>query len=178
MSDERSPFVVVGIDPGKTTGMFMYSPQGRIGPGWRGLKPFYAWQQFGAVDAPRALNAEFTDLAERYGPSGVFIAVERFIINARTAKSSQQTDALEITGMVKGFAALRTPNPVRQYMKANLRFASDAGLRKAGWYSPEMGHATDAARQAYALLKDVHYPSWLDVANGAMMKIDDETKGR
>lgn len=169
MSDKRSPFAVVGIDPGKTTGMFTY--------GWNGLKPFYARRQFAAEDAPRALNGEITDLAARYGPSGVFIAVERFIINARTAKSSQQTDALEVTGMVKGFAALRTPNPVRQYMKANLKFANDAALRKAGWYSAQMGHATDAARQAYALLKDVDYPTWLDVSNGAMMKIDDETKG-
>lgn len=178
MSEKRSPFVVVGIDPGKTTGMFIYSPQGRIGPSFRGLKPFYAWHQFEAEDAPRVLNGEVTDLTERYGPSGVFIAVERFIINARTAKSSQQTDALEITGMVKGFAALRTPNPVRQYMKANLRFAHDGALRTAGWYSAKMNHATDAARQAYALLKDVHYPSWLEATNGAMMKIDDEMKGR
>ncbi len=166
----------MGIDPGKTTGMFLYSPNGRVGPGWSGLKPFYAWQQFSAEDAPCALNSEITDLTERYGPSGVHIAVERFIINSRTAKSSQQGDALEITGMVKGFARLRTPNPVRQYMKANLKFANDAALRRAGWYSPSMGHATDAARQAYALLKDVDYPTWLDVSNGAMMKIEDDER--
>ena len=168
--------VVVGIDPGKTTGMFIYSPHGRIGPSWSGLKPFYAWSQFDADDAALALNSEITDLVERYGPSGVHIAVERFIINSRTAKSSQQTDALEITGMVKGFARLRTPNPVRQYMKANLKFANDASLRRAGWYSARMPHATDAARQAYALLKDVDYPSWLDVSNGAMMKIDNDER--
>lgn len=177
MSDERSPFVVVGIDPGKTTGMFMYSPKGRLGGYRHELKPFYAWQQFGAEDAALALHSEIVDLTSRYGPSGVFIAVERFIINSRTAKSSQQSDALEITGMVKGFARLQSPNPVRQYMKANLKFANDSALRRAGWYSAQMDHATDAARQAYALLKDVHYPSWLDVSNGAMMKIDDTKKG-
>lgn len=177
MSDKRSPFVVVGIDPGKTTGMFMYSPQGRIGPGWHGLKPFYAWQQFGAEDAPRALHSEIVDLTTRYGPSGVHIAVERFIINARTAKFSQQTDALEVTGMVKGFATLYSPNPVRQYMKANLKFANDTVLRRVGWYSAQMGHATDAARQAYALLKDVDYLEWLAVSKGVMMEIDDEKTG-
>lgn len=176
MSDKRSPLVVVGIDPGKTTGMFMYAPQGRIGPGFGGLKPFYAWQHFGAENAAVVLNSEITDLASRYGPSNVHIAVERFIINARTAKSSQQTDALEITGMVKGFAALRTPNPVRQYMKGNLKFANDEALRHAGWYSSKLGHATDAARQAYALLKDVDYPEWLAVSNGAMMKIEDDER--
>lgn len=167
----------MGIDPGKTTGMFIYSPHGRLGGFRAELKPFYAWSQFGAEDAPATLHSEIVDLTGRYGPSGVHIAVERFIINARTAKSSQQTDALEITGMVKGFAALHTPNPVRQYMKANLKFANDNALRKVGWCSTPMGHATDAARQAYALLKDIDYPSWLAVSNGAMMEIDDETKG-
>lgn len=170
-------FVVMGIDPGKATGMFLYAPQSRLGGYPRTPKPFYAWQQFGAEDAALVLHNEMTDLASRYGPSGLHIAVERFIINARTAKSSQQGDALEITGMVKGFARLHTPNPVRQFMKANLRFASDAALRRAGWYSAQMGHATDAARQAYALLHEVDNPEWQRVAEGSMMKFDDEMKG-
>jgi hypothetical protein len=177
MNLQRKSLVVVGIDPGKTTGMFVYSPQGRMGGYQFELKPFFAWQQFGADQAASVLHSEIVDLTTRYGPSGVHIAVERFIINARTAKSSQQTDALEITGMVKGFAALHTPNPVRQYMKANLKFASDAALRRAWWYSTQMQHANDGARQAYALLKDVDYPTWLAVSNGAMMEIDDEMKG-
>jgi hypothetical protein len=176
MSDKR--LIVVGIDPGKMTGMFAYSPNGRLG-GHRptGLKPFYAWQEFESTIAPQILRNEIVDLAERYGQGGVHIAIERFIITSRTAKLSQQTDALEVTGMVKAFAALYTSNPVRQYMKSNLKFASDDALRRDGWYSAQMGHATDAARQAYALLKDVDYPTWLAVSNGAMMKIDDTKKG-
>lgn len=171
-------FVVMGVDPGKTTGMFIYSPHGRLGGYRHELKPFFAWQQFGAEDAALVLNNEIVDLTSRYGPSGVHIAVERFIINSRTAKSSQQADALEITGMIKGFARLHTPNPVRQYMKANLKFASDDALRKVGWYCAQMGHATDAARQAYALLHEVDNPEWQRVAAGSMMKFeDDETKG-
>lgn len=166
----------MGIDPGKTTGMFLYSPIDRFGGYQPEPKPLYAWQQFGAEDAALALHSEIGDLAARYGSDNLHIAVERFIINARTAKSSQQTDALEITGMVKGFARLHTPNPVRQYMKANLKFANDSALRRAGWYSTPMGHATDAARQAYALLKDVDYPEWLAVSNGAMMKMEDDER--
>ena len=167
----------MGVDPGKMTGVFLYSPNGRVGPRSTGLKPYSHWLEIEVKNAPIALNHVIADLADRYGHANVHIAVERFIINARTAKSSQQTDALEVTGMVKGFARLHTPNPVRQYMKANLKFANDAALRRAGWYSPKFGHATDAARQAYALLKDIDYPSWLAVSNGAMMKIDDEMKG-
>lgn len=167
----------MGVDPGKMTGVFLYSPSGRVGPGTSGLKPYVHWVEIEAKHAPIALNHMITDLAERYGPSGVHIAVERYIITARTAKLTQQTDALEITGMVKGFARLYTPNPVRQYMKANLKFANDAALRRAGWHSAQMGHATDAARQAYALLHDIDNPTWQRVAAGSMMKIDDEKKG-
>ena len=174
MNSQRNAFVVVGVDPGKMTGLFVYSPNGRTE---HGLKPYYHWLEIEAKNVPIAVHSMIVELADRYGHANVHIAVERFIINSRTAKSSQQTDALEITGMVKGFARLHTPNPVRQYMKANLKFANDEALKRAGWYSPKLGHATDAARQAYALLKDVDYPSWLDVSNGAMMKIDDETKG-
>lgn len=177
----KRPIVVVGIDPGKTTGFFVYAPEGRQGgfsPG--GAKPFMAWQEFDCEQAPEVLCNEIIDLSERYGHSGVHIAVERFVINARTAKLSQQPDALEVTGMVRAFARLHTANPIRQFMKANLKFANDAALKHAGWYSAKMGHATDAARQAYALLKDVDYPAWLDVSNGktdAMMKIDDTKRG-
>jgi len=167
-------YVLIGVDPGKTTGLFLYSNASRFGF----LDRRYLHDQVDAEDAPKRISDVIVKATDYVGYSGVHIAVERFIITGRTAKLSQQTDALEITGMVKGFAALRTSNPVRQYMKANLKFANDAALRRAGWYSAQMGHATDAARQAYALLKDVDYPSWLAVSNGAMMKIEDETKGR
>lgn len=170
-------FAVMGVDPGKMTGVFIYSPNGRLAPGSSGLKPYVQWLEVEAKHAPIALNNAIVNLTEWYGHANVHIAVERFIINARTAKSSQQTDALEITGMVKGFARLYTPNPVKQYMKANLKFANDAALRRALWYSAQYGHATDAARQAYALLKDVDYPEWLAISNGAMMKFDDKMKG-
>lgn len=166
-------YVIFGVDPGKTTGLFVYSNEPRFGF----LDEQYRHDEVDAKHIARALDHFIAKAIDYVGPNGVHIAVERFIINARTAKSSQQGEALEVTGMVKGFAALRTPNPVHQYMKANLKFANDAALRRAGWYSAKMGHATDAARQAYALLKDVDYPEWLAVSNGAMMKFDDETKG-
>jgi hypothetical protein len=122
------------------------------------------------------LNGLFHLATARYS-GHCHVAVERYIITARTAKLSQQTDALEVTGMVKAVAAIQCMSGVRQYMKANLKFASDAALKRAGWYDPKQPHANDAARQAYALLKDVDYPTWLAVSNGAMMKFDDKMKG-
>jgi hypothetical protein len=164
--------VVIGVDPGKTTGIYVYSSD-------RSPKPALETQamQVRVEHMPFVLNGLFHLATAHYG-GYCHVAVERFIINARTAKSSQQGDALEVTGMVKAVAALQHMPEVRQYMKANLKFASDAALRRAGWYDPKQPHANDAARQAYALLKDVDYPTWLDVSNGAMMKIDDKMKGQ
>lgn len=166
-------YVIFGVDPGKTTGLFVYSN----GPRFGFLDRQYMRDEVDAELMPKRMTDLIVKATDYVGFGGVHIAVERFIINARTAKSSQQGDALEVTGMVRAFAKLHTRNEITQYMKANLKFANDAALRRAGWYSSKLGHATDAARQAYALLKDVDYPEWLAVSNGAMMKIDDETKG-
>lgn len=168
-----SEYVLIGVDPGKTTGLFLYSNASRFGF----LDRQYLHDQVDADDAPKRISDLIVKATDYVGYGGVHIAVERFIITGRTAKLSQQIDALEVTGMVKAFARLHTRNSITQYMKANLKFANDGALKRAGWYSSKLGHATDAARQAYALLKDVDYPSWLAVSNGAMMEIDDEKTG-
>lgn len=166
-------YVLIGVDPGKTTGLFLYSNASRFGF----LDRQYLHEQVDADDAPKCISDLIVKATDYVGYGGVHIAVERFIITGRTAKLSQQTDALEVTGMVKAFARLHTRNSITQYMKANLKFANDGALKRAGWYSSKLGHATDAARQTYALLKDVDYPEWLAVSNGAMMKFDDKMKG-
>lgn len=169
-----SEYILIGVDPGKTTGLFVYSN----GPRFGFLDQQYMRDEVDAELMPKHMTDLIGKATDYVGFGGVHIAVERFIINARTAKSSQQGDALEVTGMVRAFAKLHTRNEITQYMKANLKFANDAALRRAGWYSSKLRHATDAARQAYALLKDVDYPEWLAVSDGAMMKFDDETKGQ
>jgi hypothetical protein len=168
-----SEYILIGVDPGKTTGLFVYSN----GPRFGFLDRQYLRDEVDAEQMPKRMSDLIVKATDYVGYGGVYIAVERYIVTGRTAKLSQQTDALEVTGMVKAFATLHTSNSIRQYMKANLKFANDAALRRAGWHSSKLGHATDAARQAYALLKDVDYPEWLAVSNGAMMKFDDTMKG-
>lgn len=161
---------VIGVDPGKTTGIFAWYYLDRA-PGFPNSKPVAAgdWHHVKVEDFPkvmrRLLHVEYADLEPA-------IAVERFIINARTARLSQQSEALEVTGMTKALASL-DGFEVRQYLKSNLKFAQDDALRRAGWYSPNMRHANDAARQAFALLKDKHYPLWCRVSEGAMIESDD-----
>lgn len=167
-----SDYILIGVDPGKTTGLFLYSNTPRFGF----LDRQFMRDEVAADDMPKRISDLIVKSTDYVGYSQVHVAVERFIITGRTAKLSQQTDALEVTGMVRAFARLHTSNPIRQYMKANLKFANDGALKCAGWYSSKLGHSTDAARQTYALLKDVDYPEWLAVSNGAMMKIDDMRK--
>jgi hypothetical protein len=123
---------------------------------------------------PAHFDALIRRTVKMLGKDQVSIAVERYIITPKTAKLSQQTEALEVTGMVKAIASLHGVNNVRQYAKANLRFASDDMLRSIGWSTPGMRHANDAARQTFALLKDVDYPAWSELVRDATMNATTE----
>jgi hypothetical protein len=156
-------YVIIGIDPGLMTGLYVY----RSDADWSSLR----------TSGPMQVSAEKVpvrvhNLLIEAGIDGclVHIAVEKYIITSRTAKLSQQTDALEVTGMAKAIASIHGVTDVRQYAKANLKFASDDMLRGVGWYSPKMRHANDAARQAFALLKDVDYPRWSELVRDAKME--------
>ena len=160
-----SEYVLIGIDPGKMTGVFVYFEDG--------LRD--------AVQHPREEIARHTAdslkrWADWYGPHNLHIAIERYIITPNTAKLSQETDALEVTGMVKGFAQVNNIKDVRQYTKTNLRYADDNMLRSVGWQIACLRHANDAARQTFALLKDIDYPRWAKMVADA--KLDTEDEGR
>jgi hypothetical protein len=182
MSDKRKSFAVIGVDPGLMTGIFVFTFWHFEGWGYErndmSIDPYqvpadevggWLWNKIDRLE----------DMDQGPYPGHIHIAVEKYIITSRTAKLSQQHEALEVTGAVKSTAAQAYSKPkVTQYAKANLKFANDDALRRAGWYTKGMRHANDAARQAYALLKDVDYLTWLAVSKGAMMKIDDEMKGQ
>jgi hypothetical protein len=164
--------VIIGIDPGLTTGIYIYRtyeanhtevPQGPV--------------QCPADDVPVLLHGWLNRAHAHIGKDSIHIAVEKYIITTRTAKLSQQHEALEVTGAVKGIASLFSSYgfsgetvDVRQYAKANLKFASDDMLKAVGWYNPKMRHANDAARQTFALLKDVDYPRWSELVRDAKME--------
>jgi hypothetical protein len=183
MNSPHKSFAVIGVDPGLMTGIFVFEHMHHDGGGYIAprtdmlITPYqvpadevggWLWRELDRLE----------DIDQGPYPGDIHIAVERYIITSRTAKLSQQHEALEVTGAVKSTAAQAFSKPkVTQYAKANLKFANDDVLRRIGWYTKGMRHANDAARQAYALLKDVDYPTWLAVSNGAMMEIDDTMKG-
>jgi hypothetical protein len=165
-------YMIIGADPGLMTGIYIYRtyeanhtevPQGPV--------------QCPAEDVPVMLHGWLNRAHAHIGKDSIHIAVEKYIITSRTAKLSQQHEALEVTGAIKGIASLFSSYgfsgetvDVRQYAKANLKFASDDMLRGVGWYSPKLRHANDAARQAFALLKDVDYPRWSELVRDASME--------
>lgn len=162
-------YMIIGVDPGLMTGIFWFEQHGNEDWDWS-----YFSGQESAHDVCVFLSGELPSFVTHYGADHVHVAVEKYIITARTAKLSQQSEALEVTGGVKAVAAFNGVADVRQYLKSNLKFASDDALKRAGWYDPKMRHANDAARQAFALLHEVDYPTWLRVSNGGMMKSEDE----
>lgn len=171
MSQPRE-YVLIGIDPGKTTGVKVYARRD-------GREPQLGHDQVGRGDIAAYLSYLIGDWSSRIGGNNVHIAVEKFIITRRTAQLSQEADALEITGMVKGFAATRGLGgtvTVHQILKANLKYANDDMLKSVGWYVPGKNHANDAARQAFALLKIMDPPHWADLIRSA--KLDSEDEGR
>lgn len=145
------------------TGVFAYYSDGTSVP-----------SQYSRAEVAHTMDRMIFNASERYGFIGAHIAIERYIITAQTAKLSQQPDALEVTGLVKGLAEIHGCADVRQYMKANLKFASDSMLRSVGWSTPGMRHANDAARQAFALLKEVDYPRWSKMVADAKLDTEDE----
>jgi hypothetical protein len=166
MSQPREGYSILGVDPGATTGVFEYSPH-RTHCDWM---PY----QVPAADMPLFLDRTFRRLTK--GGRKVYVAVEKYIITQRTARLSQQADALEVTGEVKAVGTLHGVTDVRQYLKSNLKYADDAMLKAVNWWTYDYPHANDAARQAFALLKDVDYPLWSKIVADA--RLDSEDEGR
>lgn len=160
-----SDYFLLGVDPGAMTGVFEYAP----------YRDLCAWmpRQVPAAEMPRYLDRTFRRAAKN-GARNVHVAIEKYIITSNTAKLSQQTDALEITGAVKAIGALHGVTDVRQYMKSNLKFADDTMLKATYWWSMGEPHANDAARQTFALLKDVDYPLWAKIVADARLESEDE----
>lgn len=175
MYDNKSSYAVIGVDPGLMTGIFVFMHMHHDGGGYIPpktdliAKPYqvpahevgtWLWETIDWLE----------DTDQGPGPGDIHIAVEKYIITSRTAKLTQQHEALEVTGAVKAVALQSFSKPeVKQYLKSNLKYASDDILRTMGWFTPKLRHANDAARQASALLKEVDYPRWCELVKGGTL---------
>ena len=122
----------LAIDPGLTTGWFYYHMD------------THQWEA--GQDSFDGMAARLDLMAHG---CEVFI-VEKYTITSETAKKSRQTDALEVTGMVRYHALTENAKYVNDITPSKSKtLATDDRLKAVGWWSPGKQHATDAARQMF-----------------------------
>jgi hypothetical protein len=123
----RKP-LLLAIDPGGTTGLFECS----------GTVPVEA-HQFKPADA-----ADY--IYEYVRQTGVFVVCESFV--PRPGRRTWQPDALYLIGFTMHVCRQEEVDFRLQTPAQAKSFATDAKLKKLGWYWPGHGHANDAARHA------------------------------
>jgi hypothetical protein len=130
---------VVGVDPGGTTGLALWSPD--MGLSLRqieGADVAVDWM----ADCARTLQC------------ATFV-VEKYIITPATAKLSQQHDPLEIIGALKFLTRKYKHKLVLQSPSEAKAFSTNDKLKRVGWYQPGQDHARDASRHVLLYLSKV-----------------------
>lgn len=148
------PFVVVGVDPGPVTGLAVIGPHTRHE---------VAQCSPGAVVA--LIGALVGELPEDVP---VLIAVERFVVGPRAARSATPTAGRIARGVVedvaRAFKPCSAPTGTRVIERSAVDvkpWATDLRLAAAGLLDPTKGmpHARDACRHAlYAAVRDGGLP--------------------
>jgi hypothetical protein len=121
--------MIVAIDPGKMVGYAVRADS--IG--------FHASQSD---------KWEFLTWADPVGWDEWFdvVIIERYIITPKTAKLSQQHDALDVLGVIRWWCH-KADVPLLEYSAAEAKsFSTDAKLKAASMWTPGQDHACDAAR--------------------------------
>lgn len=139
---------VVGVDPGGTTGLAV------VTFGEDSIEVTVAAE----LDRRSTYQYLYRMLNETDHDPIVAIAVEKFVITARTAKLTNQPDALKVIGAVEALA-LVTGGTVRveEQLPVDAKTAwSNSRLAEYG-LSVKGGHAKDALRHAMFYLQ-LHYP--------------------
>lgn len=123
---------ILAVDPGGTTG-WAYWKDGEFTSGEE--SDWLYWLCEG--------GSPFEDIVHH-------LVIEKYTITAKTAKLSQQTDALRCTGALECHAWAFTQVHWQTPAEAK-SFSTDFKLKRIGWYRPGKGHANDAARHLLLL---------------------------
>lgn len=135
------PPIIVGVDPGGTTGFSIWNDTGVV------LAEFHQ-------EEPKRAVGYIWQLIDGFGlRRNIHIACERYDITPQTARMTRQYDALHVAGALKFKCELmneRTNTDIRfiQYGRSDAkRFADDARLKAIGWWVSGRDHVNDATRQ-------------------------------
>lgn len=142
----NGPRFVVGIDPGKKTGIAVYDTH---------KDTIETWEfDFTEEELARVEDRVLELLAD----GDAALSIERFDITPTTHKNSYAPWSLEVTGWLRRMS-LRWRVPfIVQARAAGKNFSTDHRLRQLGWYVRGKGHANDACR--YVLLFLVQRGWW------------------
>tara|TARA_R110000751_G_scaffold111024_4_gene208827 strand:- start:1626 stop:2078 length:453 start_codon:yes stop_codon:yes gene_type:complete len=134
----HEPRNILAIDPGKTTGIAL----------WRPHQGHNSWEEPGGLaGVARLLNG----WVEKYLIDTVVI--EKFTIGAKKGVMTSQYDAVYLNGYVLGLEASGADFTVKQQPVTMVKtFATNAKLKKLGWYMGGEGHADDASRHLLTYL--------------------------
>lgn len=131
------PNLVLAVDPGKKTGLSLWSPH------WSDDRPpevtELSWPEFPTY-------VETTVHAYASQGSSMAIVCESFTITVQTAKHTQAPWSLEGIGVCRYVALKYDCEFVLQAPSSAKTFSSDDRLRQLGWWATGRGHGNDATR--------------------------------
>lgn len=124
------PRYILGVDPGKKTGVALLDLFFETCTGWEITWP--------------AVGRKLEDLIAEYHPH---VVGESFIINSATVKNTQAPWSLKCLGVAEDMANKYGVHYEEQAQSSAKRFATNERLHALGWYTPGRGHLADAQRQ-------------------------------
>jgi len=136
---------VIGVDPGKTTGL---------------ARLHQNFLETAAVPFEEVDPIVRSWLADT---CAAVVAVERFVITRNTAKKTQQTDALKLSGVIENLVVRDTRHViVYQNMSDAKKLGNPDILRSLRWWrtGKNARHMNDALSQVFMLLAR-RYPTWV-----------------
>jgi hypothetical protein len=131
------PRYILGVDPGKKTGVALLDLLAETCIGWELVDPEY--------------GRKLEELIAQYRPA---VVAENFIVNAATVKNTQAPWSLENIGIARFLADKYGCSFKKQAQSSAKRFATNERLQALGWYIPGKGHLADAQRQVLLFVTD------------------------
>lgn len=148
----KDVILVVGVDPGKATGIAVWDRQ---------QSKFLQREEMGPEDTADWIH----DLAVCWPAGTILFVVERFIITSGTAKVGREEEhwSMELIGWTRHTARRSGHHLLLQSAADGKKFAKDASLRAAGTWVKGKGHANDATRHVHLALAATYDepPPWV-----------------
>lgn len=125
--------IILGVDPGKATGVAMWDPASGFHQTWVADPAQYAdwvWESLHEI------------------PGDLIVACERFTISERTIRTARGDEpwSIELTGVTRHAARRRGAPFYLQDPWPAKTFTPNARLKEIGWHVPGPDHQDDALR--------------------------------